>query len=130
MFEQLGVLFGAGGRHVAEFVPNILTENNDLARRYGVVLTNVDHREEIVRVRRERVERFVAGEEKRDLADHNRINHSDSAHSVNYGLDGSPDCLPARRVGVVEEVIYNVIGKEVRREITLGIAVDQKHGLT
>ena len=61
LFEQLGVLFGAGDRHVAEFLPGFLTESSERGRRYGVVLTNVDHRAEMARLRREQIERFVAG---------------------------------------------------------------------
>ena len=61
LFEQLGVLFGAGDRHVAEFIPGFLTEASELGRRYGVVLTTVDQREEMARLRRAWVERFVGG---------------------------------------------------------------------
>jgi alpha-galactosidase/6-phospho-beta-glucosidase family protein len=62
LFEQLGVLFGAGDRHVAEFIPNFLSEASERGRRYGVVLTTVDQREEMARLRRAQVERFVGGE--------------------------------------------------------------------
>jgi len=61
LFEQLGVLFGAGDRHVAEFFSDFLTEESDYGRRYGVLLTNVDQREEILRLRRASVEAFVEG---------------------------------------------------------------------
>jgi alpha-galactosidase/6-phospho-beta-glucosidase family protein len=62
LFEQLGVLFGAGDRHVTEFIPGFLTETSERGRRYGVVLTTVDQREEMARVRRAQIERFVGGE--------------------------------------------------------------------
>jgi len=62
LFEQLGVLFGAGDRHVAEFFPGFLTEESERGRRYGVLLTNVDQREEMARLRRDQIERFVTGE--------------------------------------------------------------------
>jgi alpha-galactosidase/6-phospho-beta-glucosidase family protein len=61
LFEQLGVLFGAGDRHVAEFFSCFLTEESDYGRRYGVLLTNVDQREEMARLRRASVEAFVEG---------------------------------------------------------------------
>jgi alpha-galactosidase/6-phospho-beta-glucosidase family protein len=62
LFEQLGVLFGAGDRHVAEFIPGFLSEANERGRRYGVLLTTVDQREEMARLRRARVEAFVGGQ--------------------------------------------------------------------
>jgi alpha-galactosidase/6-phospho-beta-glucosidase family protein len=61
LFDQLGVLFGAGDRHVAEFFSGFLTEESDYGRRYGVLLTNIDQREEMARVRRASVEAFVEG---------------------------------------------------------------------
>ena len=61
LFEQLGVLFGAGDRHVAEFLPGFLTETSERGLRYGVLLTNVDQREEMERLRRAQVEYFVGG---------------------------------------------------------------------
>ncbi len=62
LFEQLGVLFGAGDRHVTEFIPGFLTDGNGRGRRYGVVPTTVDQREEMARLRRTEVERFVNGQ--------------------------------------------------------------------
>jgi len=61
LFEQLGVLFGAGDRHVAEFFPGFLTEASEWGLRYGVLLTDVDQREEMERLRRGQVEHFVGG---------------------------------------------------------------------
>jgi alpha-galactosidase len=61
LFKQLGVLFSAGDRHVAEFFSGFLTEESGYGRRYGVLLTNVDQREEMARVRRRVVEDFVEG---------------------------------------------------------------------
>jgi len=61
LFGQLGVLFGAGDRHVAEFLPGFLAESSQRGRRYGVVLTDVDQRAEMARLRRAQIERFVAG---------------------------------------------------------------------
>ena len=62
LFKQLGVLFGAGDRHVAEFFPGFLSEASERGRRYGVGLTTIEQREELARQRRARVERFVGGE--------------------------------------------------------------------
>jgi alpha-galactosidase/6-phospho-beta-glucosidase family protein len=62
LFEQLGVLFAAGDRHVAEFVPDFLSEANDRGRRYGVLLTTIDQREEMARLRRAQVEWFAEGQ--------------------------------------------------------------------
>ena len=62
LFDQVGVLFGAGDRHLAEFVPWVLTECNEWGARYGVLLTTTDHHRVVNLVkRREWVERFVAG---------------------------------------------------------------------
>jgi len=62
LLEQLGVLFGAGDRHVAEFFPGFLTAASEWGKRYGVGLTTIKHREDGARERRARIERFVAGE--------------------------------------------------------------------
>jgi len=62
LFEQLGVLFGAGDRHVAEFFPGFLTEESKHGERYGVLLTTIPQRAEQARERRAEIERFVAGE--------------------------------------------------------------------
>ena len=61
LFEQTGVLFGAGDRHLAEFFPNFLTEATSYGQRYGVLLTSIEQREELLRLRRVRTEQFVAG---------------------------------------------------------------------
>ena len=61
LFEQTGVLFGAGDRHLAEFFPNFLTEATSYGERYGVLLTSIEQREELLRLRRVRTEQFVAG---------------------------------------------------------------------
>jgi alpha-galactosidase len=62
LFQQLGLLFGAGDRHVAEFFPGFLTEASQFGQRYGVHLTMIEHREESAQQQQARVERFVAGE--------------------------------------------------------------------
>jgi alpha-galactosidase len=61
IFEQTDVLLGAGDRHVAEFFPSFLTEATGYGQRYGVLLTSIAQREELLRQRRARTEQFVAG---------------------------------------------------------------------
>jgi alpha-galactosidase/6-phospho-beta-glucosidase family protein len=61
LFEQLGVLFGAGDRHVAEFIPGFLSDEHERGRRYGILLTTVDQREEMAHLRRAEVERLAGG---------------------------------------------------------------------
>lgn len=63
LFTQLGVLFGAGDRHVAEFMSGILTEENARGARYGVLLTTIEQRRQIAQRRRSQIERFVEGED-------------------------------------------------------------------
>jgi alpha-galactosidase/6-phospho-beta-glucosidase family protein len=59
LFQQLGMLFGSGDRHVAEFFPGFLTEENDYGRRYGILLTTADHRIEMANLRRVQAEYVV-----------------------------------------------------------------------
>jgi alpha-galactosidase/6-phospho-beta-glucosidase family protein len=46
---------------VTEFIPGFLNEANERGRRYGVLPTTVDQREEMARARRANVERLVDG---------------------------------------------------------------------
>lgn len=62
LFQQVGVLFGAGDRHVAEFFAGFLTEQNQMGERYGVLLTTIAQRQEQAQQRRAQIERFVAGD--------------------------------------------------------------------
>ncbi|MGC9346725.1 MAG: hypothetical protein ACP5JG_01190 [Anaerolineae bacterium] len=55
LFQTTGVLFGAGDRHVAEFVPGLLDERADHGLRYGVRLTTPDHRAAMLDQRRKDV---------------------------------------------------------------------------
>ena len=68
LFEHLGVLFGAGDRHVAEFLPGFLTDESDRGRRYGILLTTADHRKEMARLRHLEVEYFVPKRSEEQLA--------------------------------------------------------------
>jgi alpha-galactosidase/6-phospho-beta-glucosidase family protein len=62
LFAKLGVLFGAGDRHVAEFLPGFLSSAAEWGNRYGVILTTIEHREDLARQRRAGIERFLARE--------------------------------------------------------------------
>jgi alpha-galactosidase/6-phospho-beta-glucosidase family protein len=62
LFAKLDVLFGAGDRHVAEFLPGFLSPATEWGNRYGVILTTIEHREDLGRQRRAGIERFLAGE--------------------------------------------------------------------
>jgi alpha-galactosidase len=61
LFEQLGILFGAGDRHVAEFFAGFLTETSEYGRAFGVELTKIHHRKEQTEQRRAQIEQFVKG---------------------------------------------------------------------
>lgn len=58
LFQDLGVLFGAGDRHVCEFLPGYLTAETGYGRRYGVHLTTVDQREQMATERRQMVKQY------------------------------------------------------------------------
>ncbi len=62
LLDQLGLLFGAGDRHVAEFFPGFLSDAAQRGLAYGILLTRIEQREAIFRERRAQIERFVAGE--------------------------------------------------------------------
>lgn len=61
LFQQLGVLFGAGDRHVAEFFPGFLTEASGWGAQYGVPLTTIEHREDLEAFRRMLLQTFLEG---------------------------------------------------------------------
>jgi alpha-galactosidase/6-phospho-beta-glucosidase family protein len=45
LFDHYGVLPGAGDRHLAEFLPSILTEESGFGRSWGIKLTTIEMRE-------------------------------------------------------------------------------------
>ncbi len=61
LFKRLGVLFGAGDRHVAEFLPGFLTDANQRGNRFGVLLTTIENRRNLANARRQRIEQYAAG---------------------------------------------------------------------
>jgi alpha-galactosidase len=46
LFDRWGALPAAGDRHVAEFLPSVLTEESDWGAAYGIELTSIARREE------------------------------------------------------------------------------------
>jgi len=88
LFERLGVLFGAGDRHISEFLPGFLIDENGRGDRYGVVLSTIEHREELARQRRAAIETLINDGPVEDL----RMSHEQLA-PVMAALCGGP---PAR----------------------------------
>jgi len=62
LFERWGVMPGAGDRHLAEFVPWVLTEESGFGRDWGVELTTIEMREKHQGEYIENVEGMLAGE--------------------------------------------------------------------
>ena len=98
LFEELGILFGAGDRHVAEFFPGFLTDASERGRRYGVGLTTIAQREELARQKRARIEQFVRGAP-RDSSETTPYRKSDEQLT---------DVIAALRGGPSSEFIVNV----------------------
>jgi alpha-galactosidase len=63
LFEMYGALPAAGDRHLAEFLPSVLTPESEWGAAYGVHLTTIAEREEHQGQYIERVQRLLAGEE-------------------------------------------------------------------
>lgn len=87
LLQKLGLLFGAGDRHVAEFFPGFLTDAAQRGKRYGLVLTTVDHRKELARRRRAKIEAFVNGAPERLAMSHEQL------APVMAALSGGPPTL-------------------------------------
>jgi len=108
LFEKLGILFGSGDRHVAEFFPGFLTETSKRGNRYGVVLTTIEHREKLARQRLVRIKQFVNGASEDFQMSHEQMASVMAAISggttgrfiVNVPNEGQIDNLP--RDAVVE----------------------------
>jgi alpha-galactosidase len=62
LFQNLGIVFGAGDRHVAEFFPGFLSEASQLGEKYGVILTTITHRQDLMDQRRLDLETYVDGD--------------------------------------------------------------------
>ncbi|MFL6238843.1 MAG: hypothetical protein ACJ735_05025 [Actinomycetes bacterium] len=63
LFEMYGALPAAGDRHLAEFLPSVLTPESDWGAGYGVHLTTIAEREEHQGQYVERVHRLLGGDE-------------------------------------------------------------------
>jgi alpha-galactosidase len=62
LFETFGFLPAAGDRHLAEFLPFVLTDSTRWGADYGVELTTVDHRRQAAAWARTLVERMARGD--------------------------------------------------------------------
>jgi len=65
--KAFGALPASGDRHVAEFFPDLLTDETDRGRKYGIELTRIAHRQALRREAFARVARLASGEEPIDL---------------------------------------------------------------
>jgi alpha-galactosidase len=63
LFEMYGALPAAGDRHLAEFLPSVLTPESDWGAAYGIHLTTIAEREEHQGQYIERVQKLLAGDE-------------------------------------------------------------------
>ena len=63
LFEMYGALPAAGDRHLAEFLPSVLTPESDWGAAYGIHLTTIAEREADQGSYIERVQKLLAGEE-------------------------------------------------------------------
>jgi alpha-galactosidase len=63
LFDAYGYLPAAGDRHLAEFFPHFLSEAAGGGAEFGVLLTQIEHREAILRAAKERVRAWLDGRE-------------------------------------------------------------------
>lgn len=68
LMESYDVVFGAGDRHVAEFFPGYLIDASGLGERYGVLLTTIDHRQDLMNQRRQDLEDYNDGKKPQEWA--------------------------------------------------------------
>jgi alpha-galactosidase/6-phospho-beta-glucosidase family protein len=68
LLEAYGYLPAAGDRHVAEFFPHFLTEETGAGEDYGVLLTTIEHRYDMLNESKEQVRRWLDGSEAIPLA--------------------------------------------------------------
>ena len=61
LLESMGVLFGSGDRHVAEFIAGFLNPESGYGERYGLVLTTIEHRESLLKLRRAMHDAYLEG---------------------------------------------------------------------
>jgi alpha-galactosidase len=118
LLEHLGVLFGAGDRHLAEFFPSYLSEASGRGARYGVLLTTVEHRMENARLRRIRLQALADGE----AAD---LTHSDETlMPVMAALAGGPTgrfVVNMPNTGQIDALPRDVVVESVAEVDALGV---------
>jgi alpha-galactosidase len=68
LFEKYGALPAAGDRHVAEFFPYFLTEETGAGEDYGVLLTKIEHRYDMLHASQAEVKATLASDEPMQLA--------------------------------------------------------------
>src|SRR3954468_1497829 len=68
LLKTCGYLPAAGDRHVAEFFPHFLTEETGAGEDYGVLLTKIEHRYDMLHASQAEVKAMVAGSEPMQLA--------------------------------------------------------------
>jgi alpha-galactosidase len=80
LFDRTGILYAAGDRHIAEFFPGFLTKETGFGRHYGVHLTTIDIREEMLRERKETAATYIPS----------RIKSTEQLSGVMAALSGGP----------------------------------------
>jgi alpha-galactosidase len=63
LLDTYGYLPAAGDRHVAEFFPYFLTEETGAGEDYGVLLTTIEHRYDMLKASQAQVKRWLDGAE-------------------------------------------------------------------
>src|SRR3954453_18791997 len=63
LLDTYGYLPAAGDRHVAEFFPYFLTEETGAGEDYGVLLTKIEHRYDMLHASQAQVKRWIDGSE-------------------------------------------------------------------
>lgn len=63
LLNAYGYLPAAGDRHVAEFFPHFLTEENGAGADYGVLLTKIEHRYDMLKASQAQVKAILASDE-------------------------------------------------------------------
>jgi alpha-galactosidase len=86
LLNTFGYLPAAGDRHVAEFFPYFLTEETGAGEDYGVLLTKIEHRYDMLHASQAQVQRWLADEEPIPL-DHSP---EESANIIAGIVNGTP----------------------------------------
>ena len=86
LLETYGYLPAAGDRHIAEFFPYFLTEETGAGEDYGVLLTKIEHRYDMLHASQAQVKRWLADEEPIPL-DHSP---EESANIIAGMVNGKP----------------------------------------